>query len=129
MTEAICRGDVTKHLFCVEEVHDDCVTAVALVWLVPKLERALTDQLINLAETYGETTRENPDTTTENVSDLVQPVEQAAVTQNVLCHGSWRTPNGRSGSILGQTSLRWGNVWGTLVVAQAGYTGTSIETL
>lgn len=70
----------------------DQIDAAYDAWL-PKLERALTDQLINLAESYGKATRENPDTTTENVSDLVEDIKKAAVIRNVLCHGSWRTPD------------------------------------
>ena len=67
-------------------------------WL-PKLERALTDQLVNLAEAYGKATRENPGTTTENVSELVEDIRGAAVIRNVLCHGSWRTPDANGASI------------------------------
>lgn len=67
-------------------------------WL-PKLERALTDQLVNLAESYGKAMRDNPDTTTENISDLVEQIKKAAVIRNVLCHGSWRTPNNNGASI------------------------------
>ena len=65
----------------------------------PKLERALTDQLVNLAEAYGKATRDNPDTTTENVSDLVKDIKSAAVIRNVLCHGSWRVPDTNGAAI------------------------------
>ena len=65
----------------------------------PKLERSLTDHLVNLAESYGKATRENPDTTTKNVSDLVKQIKEAAVIRNVLCHGSWRTPNSSGASV------------------------------
>lgn len=61
-------------------------------WL-PQLERALTDQLVNLAEVYGKVTKENPETTTTNVSEIVQDIKDAAGIRNVLCHGSWRSPN------------------------------------
>jgi len=67
-------------------------------WL-PKLERALTDQLVNLAEAYGKATRDNPNTSTENVSDLVEDIKKAAVIRNVLCHGSWRIPDAHGASI------------------------------
>lgn len=76
----------------------DQIDAAYQVWL-PKLERALTDQLVNLAESYDKATRENPDTTTENISELVELIKKAAVIRNVLCHGSWRTPNSCGGSI------------------------------
>ena len=61
-------------------------------WL-PQLERALTDQLWNLADSYGKAARNNPDTTTVNIGELVEYIKKATVTRNVLCHGSWQTPN------------------------------------
>lgn len=61
-------------------------------WL-PQLERALTDQLWNLAESYRKAARENPATTTENLDELVGEIKKATVIRNVLCHGSWRPPN------------------------------------
>ena len=76
----------------------DEVEAAYDAWL-PKLERALTDQLVNLAEAYGKATRDNPETTTENVADLVEDIKAAAVYRNVLCHGSWRTPDANGASI------------------------------
>jgi hypothetical protein len=74
------------------------IDAAYEAWL-PKLERALTDQLVNLAEAYGKATRENPDTTTENVSELVEDIRAAAVIRNVLCHGSWRAPDANGASV------------------------------
>lgn len=64
-----------------------------------KLERALTDQLVNLAEAYGKAARDNPDTTTKNISDLVDHIKDAAVIRNVLCHGSWPPPDVSGASI------------------------------
>lgn len=74
------------------------VDAAYEAWL-PKLERALTDQLVNLAESYGKATRDNSETTTENVSELVEDMKAAAVYRNVLCHGSWRPPDANGASI------------------------------
>jgi hypothetical protein len=67
-------------------------------WL-PQLERALTDQLWDLAESYGKAARDNPATTTENVGELVEDIKQATVIRNVLCHGSWRTPDAGGASV------------------------------
>ena len=67
-------------------------------WL-PQLERALTDQLWNLAESYGKAVRDNPAATTENVDELVEDIKQATIIRNVLCHGSWRTPNATGASV------------------------------
>ncbi len=67
-------------------------------WL-PQLERALTDQLWNLAESYGKAVRDNPASTITNVDDLVEDIKKATVIRNALCHGSWRAPNDNGASI------------------------------
>lgn len=66
-------------------------------WL-PQLERALTDQLWNLAESYGKAVRDNAESTIQNVTALVDDIKETTKYRNVLCHGSWRTPDatGRS---------------------------------
>ena len=66
-------------------------------WL-PTLERALTDTLKPLAEAYGKAVRDNAKSTTENVDELVAAIKEASEIRNVICHGSWRTPDreGRS---------------------------------
>jgi len=76
----------------------DEIEAVYRAWL-PQLERALTDQLWNLAESYGKAARDNPATTTENVEKLVEHIKEATIIRNVLCHGSWRTPNANGASV------------------------------
>jgi hypothetical protein len=68
-------------------------------WL-PKLERALTDQLWNLADSYGAAARDNPATTTENLEGLVDDIKKATAIRNALCHGSWRAPNADGASVL-----------------------------
>lgn len=67
-------------------------------WL-PQLERALTDQLWNLAESYGKAARDNPATTTTNIDELIENIKKATVIRNVLCHGSWRTPDAKGASV------------------------------
>jgi hypothetical protein len=76
----------------------DDIDAAYQAWL-PQLERALTDQLWNLAESYGKAARDNPATTTENVDELVENIKKATIIRNVLCHGSWRTPNAHGASV------------------------------
>jgi hypothetical protein len=68
------------------------IDAAYQAWL-PQLERALTDQLWNLAEAYGKAAKDNPATTTENIAELVEDIKNATVLRNVLCHGSWRMPD------------------------------------
>lgn len=67
-------------------------------WL-PKLERALTDQLWNLIESYGKAVREHPDSTIENLDELLEELKNASKLRNVICHGSWRPPNTNGTSI------------------------------
>jgi hypothetical protein len=67
-------------------------------WL-PTLERALTDQLSRLAKSYQNAVRDNPDNTTDNMDDLVDDIEKATVIRNVLCHGSWRSPDANGASV------------------------------
>lgn len=74
------------------------IDAVYRAWL-PQLERALTDQLWNLAESYRKAARDNPGTTTENIDELVEGIKNATTIRNVLCHGSWRTPNAKGASV------------------------------
>jgi len=67
-------------------------------WL-PQLERALTDQLSNLAKCYSKVAEDNPATTTENIDDLVEDIKKSTKIRNVLCHGSWRPPNADGASV------------------------------
>jgi hypothetical protein len=66
-------------------------------WL-PTLERALVDPLGNLIDAYGKAVRNNSEATIENLDELLGELRAASVIRNVLCHGSWRTPDagGRS---------------------------------
>jgi len=74
------------------------IDAAYQAWL-PQLERALTDQLWNLAEYYGKAARNNPAATTENIDELVEDIKKATIIRNVLCHGSWRMPDENGASI------------------------------
>ncbi|GLI22060.1 hypothetical protein GGQ86_000639 [Xanthobacter flavus] len=74
------------------------IDAAFQAWL-PQLDRALTDQLWHLSETFGKVVRENQSATTQNVSELVDDIKKAAAIRNVLCHGSWRLPNKSGASI------------------------------
>jgi hypothetical protein len=61
-------------------------------WL-PTLERALIDQLAGLIDSYGKAVRSNSEATITNLDDLLSELRKASVIRNVLCHGSWRTPD------------------------------------
>jgi len=90
--KAIFAFTATRHY------RPDEIDAAYRAWL-PKLERALTDQLWNLVGAYEKAALENPETTTENISELAEDIRQAAKLRNVLCHGSWRLPNADGASL------------------------------
>jgi hypothetical protein len=61
-------------------------------WL-PTLERALVDPLGSLIDAYDKAVRNNSEATIENLDELLCELRAASVIRNVLCHGSWRTPD------------------------------------
>lgn len=67
-------------------------------WL-PKLERALTDPLGRLINEFGKAVREHPDATIEDLDDLLAHLRKASNIRNVLCHGSWRSPDANGASV------------------------------
>jgi hypothetical protein len=67
-------------------------------WL-PKLEHALTDQLGSLINSYGKAVREHPSATVSNLDELLDDLRDASKIRNVLCHGSWRSPDAAGVSI------------------------------
>ncbi len=79
------------------EYAPDDLNAAYQAWL-PQLERALTDPLGKLASSYQKAAHENPDTTTKNIDELVSDIKEASVIRNVLCHGSWRSPDDKGAS-------------------------------
>lgn len=69
-----------------------------VAWL-PKLEHALTDQLGNLINNFGKAVREHPIATLSNLDELLDELRKASSLRNVICHGSWRTPDANGASI------------------------------
>lgn len=67
-------------------------------WL-PRLERALTDQLGSLIKAYGKAVREHPGATITNLDDLLGHLQAASAIRNVLCHGSWPSPDAAGKSV------------------------------
>jgi len=65
----------------------------------PKLQKVLSDQLWNLIEIYGKAVREHPDATISNLDELLEQLKEASKLRNVICHGSWRTPNSEGASV------------------------------
>lgn len=67
-------------------------------WL-PTLQRALSDPLGGLIDTYGKAVRTNENSTITNLDNLLEDLRKAATLRNVLCHGSWRVPDARGFSV------------------------------
>jgi hypothetical protein len=82
-------------------------------WL-PTLEKALVDPLGGLIDTYGKAVRNNSEATIENLDELLGQLRTASIIRNVLCHGSWRTPDA-GGSSLPRFVNRQKMVWDTSI--------------
>ncbi len=67
-------------------------------WL-PTLERALSDPLGGLIDSYGKAVRANNSATISNLDEMLEDLRAASTLRNVLCHGSWRTPDDQGRSI------------------------------
>ncbi|MDX0426887.1 hypothetical protein BMJ32_13125 [Sinorhizobium medicae] len=61
-------------------------------WL-PTLERALYEPLGGLIRSYEKAVSEHQSKSFENLDVLIADLKRVAELRNVLCHGSWRTPN------------------------------------
>lgn len=61
-------------------------------WL-NKLQRALSDPLSNLADSYGKAVRDYADPRVTGIDEVVKYIKKAAKLRNALCHGSWRPPD------------------------------------
>lgn len=68
-------------------------------WL-STLQRALSDPLGGLINSYEKALREHPRTAISNRTELIDRLREASKLRNVLCHGSWnRRPNSQGRSI------------------------------
>jgi len=79
------------------EFASDELEAAFESWL-PTLQRALTDPLGGLIDSYGRAVCDNHNATIENLGVLLDDMRKASAIRNVLCHGSWNVPDelGRS---------------------------------
>ena len=62
-------------------------------WLPKLFEKALSDPLYRLAESYGTAAKKSQHSTDENIDELVQAIKYAVEVRNILCHSSWRVPD------------------------------------
>lgn len=67
-------------------------------WL-PLLEKALADPLGNLINVYGKAVRSNNGAEIENFSELMEDLQKASKIRNVICHGSWGSPDSRGATV------------------------------
>ncbi len=67
-------------------------------WL-STLETALIDPLGNLIVAYGKAVRNNSAANIENLDELLDELRRASVIRNVLCHGSWGSPDAHGRSV------------------------------
>jgi len=67
-------------------------------WL-PKLERALSDQLANLIDAYGKAVRDHGGSKITDLDGFLADLKKAADMRNILCHGSWAVPNANGASV------------------------------
>lgn len=65
----------------------------------PILEKSLNDQLGSLIVSFGKEVREHPKSTINNLDEMLMDLKEAAKMRNVLCHGSWRSPDKFGASI------------------------------
>jgi hypothetical protein len=80
------------------EIHPDKIDEEYQKWL-PALEKALSDALGGLIVSYGKAVRSNNKVTIPELDDLLTKLHAAAVSRNVICHGSWRIPDGQGFSL------------------------------
>jgi hypothetical protein len=85
--------------FTATRLYNEAEIQQAYAEWIPKLERALTDPLGNLIDTYGKAVRDYPDAIIDNFDNLLEDLRNAAKMRNILCHGSWRSPNADGVSI------------------------------
>jgi hypothetical protein len=70
---------------------DDEIEDAFRGWL-PKLEAALTDNLLPLIAKYADAVRQHQADPITDFDQMIAQLKQAAQIRNVLCHGSWPPP-------------------------------------
>ncbi len=95
------RRGISKSYFsftATKDYNEDEIEEAFAKWL-PKLERALSDPLGNLIDSYGAAVRDNPSYKIEELVSFLTNLREASKIRNVLCHGSWRPPNSKEASV------------------------------
>lgn len=66
---------------------------------IPTLEKALSDPLGPLINSFGKAVRANSASGLANLDDLLDDLREASFVRNVLCHGSWKVPDNQGKSV------------------------------
>lgn len=74
------------------------IEAAYRAWL-PTLESALVDPLGSLITGYEKSIQNHTDVTVQNFDDLLKDLRNASAVRNVICHGSWGTPNAQGATV------------------------------
>ena len=80
------------------QIPEDELDAQIEKWL-PTLERALSDPLGGLIDSYGKAVCAKNSATIPNLDELLENLRAASIFRNVLCHGSWRAHDDQGRSI------------------------------
>ena len=72
------------------KIPEDQVDAESEKW-GKTFEKALTDALGGLIDSYGKAVRDNKDATVPNLEDLLTRLRAVSGIRNLLCHGSWNS--------------------------------------
>lgn len=85
--------------FTVTRPYDEAEINEAYEQWLPKLPRTLSDTLVGLIDTFGDSVRKHPDATFCSLAELLDNMKAASKIRNALCHGSWRCPDDIGASI------------------------------
>lgn len=91
-------GKAIFALTATRKYEDSEIDAAYAKWL-PTLNRAVSDPLGGLIDSYGKALREHPEVKYAGADTLIADLRSAAQLRNVLCHGSWRTPDSSGKSL------------------------------
>lgn len=61
---------------------------------IAKMERIFSENMASLADAFAKAVREHPENTIENIEELQVNIKTVAEVRNMLCHGSWQSPDG-----------------------------------
>jgi hypothetical protein len=80
------------------EVPEEQAAAELEKWQA-QLEKALKDSLGGLIGSYAQAVKAHGGATIANLDELIEDLRKASIIRNVICHGSWRSPDDQSRSL------------------------------